>query len=180
VTSLEHAIAGNHQMRIRQLGKMFVAGLVTGLVLSACGGGGSMSNPTNTPTQASPAPVVTATALPEASVGKIVWATSIVDGTNAPAQPVTSFDSSASALYAVVQVKNLRPNLVLSASWTYNGVPLDSLNTGLLANNTYQSLYVQFHLARGGEELWPEGSYEIAISLDGQVVQIAQVSVQER
>jgi hypothetical protein len=146
------------------------------LVLAGCGGGdGTRRNATATATD-SPAAVGTPTPTGPV-VGTIVWATALDPATNAPTNPVTRFAPTDPVLYATLAVARLPTGATLTASWTYNGVPLDALAAITTAVWSPDTAYLEFHLARGDQTPWPEGTYAVAIALDGQPLATAAVAV---
>ena len=144
--------------------------------LAACGGGNPEPTPTTAPvvTTASGAP---ATAIPPAIIEPIVWAERIVEGTNAPESIVDRFSTASESIYAVVHTENLAPGVVLTANWTYNNTSLDNATRAFVLAGGYDAGYVEFHLTRSADALWPEGNYAVTIALDGQVMQSAQIDV---
>jgi hypothetical protein len=145
--------------------------------LAACGGDNprEVEAPDASPSATLPSP--TPTVPPPAAIGEIVWAKGTDPNTNAPVDPVDFYLVSDRAIYAVARVTDLRPDSVISAAWSYNGASLDSETTGLIPGSVYRVGYVQFHLERGGSIEWPDGTYAVTISLDGQAVQSAQIEV---
>jgi hypothetical protein len=144
------------------------------LLVAACGGD---DDPSPTPT-----PTIQATATTPAGptgVQPVVWATGVTPGTNAPAEPVDQFTVDSEAIYAVVRVTNVRQGAVLSAAWTYNGAPVDQASSAITASAPLADGYVEFHLARSAGTDWPDGTYAVAIALDGREVQTAQIEVVE-
>ena len=143
-------------------------------LLAACGGD---DDPSPTPT-----PTVQATATTPAGpieVLPVVWTVGVTPGTNAPAEPVDQFTVDAETIYAVVRVTNVPQGAVLSAAWTYNGVPVEPASSSVTATVPIADGYVEFHLSHAPEVVWPDGTYAVAITLDGKVVQAAQVDVIE-
>jgi hypothetical protein len=116
--------------------------------------------------------------VPQTSIGEIVWTTEVDPAINTPLDPVESFTTDAGAVYAVVRVENLRQGSVLSAAWTYNDAPLDGAGQTITPSQDYPAGFVEFHLVRSDEQLWPTGSYQLTITLDGQIVQRAVVDVE--
>lgn len=154
---------------------MLVGIAAAALLLTGCGGNNE------------PAPTPVATIQPTAAtpagpveLQPVVWATAIEPGTGAPTEPVDRFTVDAETIYAVVPVRNLPAGSVLSATWTYNGVPVEPAGSSLTTPEPMADGYVAFHLSRGPETVWPDGTYGVAISLGGQVVQSAEVAVVER
>jgi hypothetical protein len=159
----------------RRLRCAVVAGLA--LMLTSCAEGDE--EPANVP-PASPTPSFdqpTPTGAPSAVIGEVVWALSVQPGTNAPDEVVDAFETSTRVIIAVVEVSNLPANSALSASWSYNGVPLDSMATGAVAQADVSAGYVEFRLERDDAVEWPDGTYEVALSLNGRTVRSAKVEV---
>jgi hypothetical protein len=149
----------------------------TSTLLAACGNGDSNPTPTVVPAT-TVANEATETAVPQTSIGEIVWTTEVDPAINTPLDPVESFTTDAGAVYAVVRVENLRQGSVLSAAWTYNDAPLDGAGQTITPSQDYPAGFVEFHLVRSDEQLWPTGSYQLTITLDGQIVQRAVVDVE--
>ena len=142
------------------------------LLVAACGGD---DDPPPTPTVQ---PTATTPAAP-AEVLAVVWAARVTADTNAPEVPVEQLTVDAETIYAVVRVTNLPAGAVLSAAWTYNGVPVEPASSTVTAAAPISDGYVEFHLSRDPGAVWPDGTYAVAISLDGQVRQTAEIAVVE-
>lgn len=155
---------------------MLAAGLVAG-VLAGCGGPGATPTPSPASKATETAVPATMTPIPAAAVGEVVWTTAVEAVSNAPGGRVDQFDAGARTLFAVVRVTNLRAGSVLTAEWTYNATELDTTTSAVVPSRAYPAGFVQFHLSRDGEMPWPEGTYAITISLDGEVVQTASIDV---
>jgi hypothetical protein len=166
--------------------------LVIGLVavIAGCGGDdagdGSQATVSSADASAtiaaavlSTGPSATPTIVPTPSFGDVVWATEVDPQTKAPVGAVEAFASDASALYAVVPVRNLPENTTLTAEWTYNETSLDGLTSTATTVSTIEDGWVEFHLIRAAET-WPDGTYAITVRVDGQAVQTAEVAVERR
>ena len=155
--------------------------------LTACDGGNEKaSTPTTVASASSPAAAAAGSAndidrptlVPE--IGAVVWATEIAPDTNEPLEGVERFPADASTIYAVVPVSRIAAGSVLSATWTYNGVPLEGLDREVVFDaSPGATTWVEFHLGLPAGETWPLGAYEIAISVDGQELRSAMVEVVE-
>ena len=143
--------------------------------LSACRGDEPSLNPTATAPAASPseAPHVGT----PAAIGPIAWAESVAEGSNAPVEIVDHFSTDASTIYAVVRATNLASGAVVSATWSFDETPLDTAASSVTPPAAYADGYIEFHLTRSADELWPDGTYAVQIALDGSVVQTSQVEV---
>lgn len=153
-----------------------LTGAAVAVVISACGGNDS-EPPTVTPVPELPQD--TPTPPPPPVVGPVVWATGVVTGTNAPQATVESFSIDAPMIFAVVRLENVRSGAVLSAAWTYEGVPISQATSGFITGAFFNAGYVEFHLAKSAERDWPRGTYAVAVSLDGAVVAEGNVEVDE-
>jgi hypothetical protein len=154
------------------------------VVVAALAGCGGNDSPPATPTATS-SPDLTATAVaaapptprPTPQIGQIVWATAVDPRTKAPVDVVDGFAVDDETLYATLKVRNLPPNATFTAEWSYNETSLDSLTTTVATPSEADSGWVEFHLTRSAEP-WPKGTYAVSVSLDGKVVQTAEVTVE--
>jgi hypothetical protein len=176
--------------RFASLSVPLVAGMALIASLSGCGGSTGSSLPTSSAgetilatasTTGPPAMTATtpstSTGESHAEIGEVVWAIDVDPDTKAPIAPVDHFSIEARTIYAVTAVRGLPPNAVLTAEWSYNDTSLDALTTSVVASAGTADGWVEFHLARAAEEPWPDGTYAIAISYDGAVVQVAEVTL---
>jgi hypothetical protein len=141
--------------------------------MSGCRG----DEPDATPTET--APTATPTAIAPAEIGPIIWAQSVTEGSNAPVEVVEQFATDAETIYAVVRTTNLAPGAIVSASWSFDDTLLDTAASSISPPAAYADGYIEFHLTRSPDELWPDGTYAIEIALDGEVVQRSKVAVVE-
>jgi hypothetical protein len=122
-------------------------------------------------------PALTRTPPMSLEIGAVVWTAAVDAQTKAPTGAVDSFPADAPTLYAALPVRNLPPNTILTAEWTYNSTSLDRLTTTAVSPYGIAAGWVDFHLTRS-DEPWPDGSYAISISVDGQVIQTADIAVE--
>ena len=155
---------------------LFLPVLVALLLLSACGGD-SAGDPTGTAAGSGPTAAASPTAVPEPTIGEIVWAVAVDPTSNAPVEAVATIPVDAATIYAAVPVAGLRPGSVLTSSWTYNRTSLDTLASSVTVAAAVEAGWVEFHIARVPEQEWPDGTYEVAIALDGQVRQTGTIGV---
>jgi hypothetical protein len=148
-----------------------LAGLVLLSSLAACGGD---DPPASTATPQPP----TETPLPPAEFGQIVWATAIDESTKAPRDQVTSYPRDAGAIYAVIPVVKIVANTQVTAEWDYDGAPMPGLTTTVNAPELPEGGWIEFHVLRSTNLFWPAGTYHVRISVNGQPVQEAAVTVQ--
>jgi hypothetical protein len=156
------------------------------LVLAGCGGDDD-NDPTRTPDGSATAaalaiaagPSPTPAQLPSPSYGDIVWTTAVDAQTKEPSSPVERFFSDVRTIYAALPVRNVPPNTVLTADWAYNATSLDGLTTSAGFASGADDDWVEFHLTRSDEN-WPDGTYAISVSVDGEVVASAEVEVEDR
>lgn len=112
-----------------------------------------------------------------AEVGPIVWAAEIDARTKAPLAPVASFPVEAAALHATMPVTRVEAGAVVEATWSYNGTPLNGADTDLVVAAAAEGAWLEFHLSRRDEILWPAGIYAVQVSIDGAPAQAAGVVV---
>jgi hypothetical protein len=129
---------------------------------------------------ATPAPTQppTQTPVPPAELGQIVWATAVDESTKAPQDQVSTFPRDAAAIYAVIPVTRVLGNTQITAEWDYDGVPMPELTTTVSAPDLSNGGWIEFHIARSTNLLWPAGTYRIRILVEGQLAQESTIAVQ--
>jgi hypothetical protein len=184
---VKELVAGRDTVRsVRRRARSVVAlGLVVALV--ACGGNDGPPRATPTPDASATAAALaissgssvpaTATMAPE--YGEVVWTTAVDPRSKEPLERVEAFVTDAPTIYAALTVRNVPPSTVLTADWTYNDTSLDGLTTRAVVAAGSRDDWVEFHLTRSADP-WPDGTYEIDISVDGSVIQRAKVEVEKR
>lgn len=148
---------------------------IASLCLTACGGS-AKPTPTAAPAATSTAAPPTATPM-VASLGKIVWARKVDPASGAPVNQASVFAPDAPAIYAVVPVKDVAPGLTLSAQWSYNGTELKNVGATVVAAKPIASGWIEFHLSQATGQLWPVGTYKIAVTQSGAEPVTATVQV---
>ncbi len=111
-------------------------------------------------------------------LGEVVWTTAVDPAAGAPATPVAVVAPDAPAIYAVLPVIRMEPGTTVTASWTYNDTPLDTLTSTISVSEAREGGWLEFHLDRTGPDPWPDGTYGITVSADGQEVQSGQVRIE--
>jgi len=180
-------VAGRDTVRSVRRGTRSVVALGLVLALVACGGNDGPPQATPTPDATATAaalaislgPSVLATATLAPKYGEVVWTTAVNPQSKEPLEPVDAFATEATTIYATLTVRNLPTNTVLTADWTYNDTSLDGLTTSAVVAADGDADWVEFHLTRSAEP-WPDGTYAIAISVGGSVVQRAEVEVEKQ
>ena len=112
-----------------------------------------------------------------ADIGPIVWATAIDPVTFAPIQSAVEIDSLAPVIYAVVPVRRIEPGTTVSAAWTYNDTPIPATAPAVTAAERRDAVWLAFDLTRGMAESWPDGQLAVTISVNGQPVSGAEVTI---
>jgi hypothetical protein len=154
-------------------------------VLISCGGEPRLVPPANPSPAVVPTSTAVAAATPvsvvmESQIGDIVWATSTDPASNAPIDAVSSYRPDAPRIIAAVRTRALSAGSTVEATWEYNDTSLDAFTTRLNPSGSGAEQWISFHIARDPEVPWPVGTYELAISLDGTIVQQAAVEVSEQ
>ena len=153
-------------------------------ILAGCGGelrlvppaGPSPETMSEAPAGAGATPVSTTAAT---RFGPIVWATAIDPATSAPIEPVPSYPPGAPRIIAVMQTFALSAGSVIEATWEYNNTSLDAFSTRLVPPSSTAESWISFHIERNPDVPWPEGTYEVSVSLNGTTVQHAAIEVVE-
>lgn len=112
-----------------------------------------------------------------AEIGPVVWSTAIDGETNAPVAPVEVVPVGAPAIYATLPVTRVQRGASLGATWTYNGTPLPTLGGAVVANREQVGGWVEFHIARAEDAVWPAGVYAVVVTVDGRLAQESAVRV---
>lgn len=130
-------------------------------------------------TVASPHSTPVAFSSTEATLGPVVWAAEIDPETRAPRALASSFFNSVQVMYATVAVEHVHTGTEFGAKWTYNRTPLQGLEEVIVADATGENIWIEFHLALTQPGVWPSGTYEVAISVNGQPAVSGQIEVIE-
>jgi hypothetical protein len=118
-------------------------------------------------------------AVMDPQIGDIVWTTSTDPASNEPIDAVSSYHPDAPRIVAAVRTRALSTGSIIEANWEYNHTSLDAFTTQLTPSASGAEKWISFHIARDPEVPWPVGTYEVAIALDGAIVQQAAVEVSE-
>lgn len=110
-------------------------------------------------------------------LGPVIWAISIIAGTNEPETQVATVPVDAETLYAVFPVERLAAGTVLRAAWTFNGEPLEGLGAEIETPRDQIGGWLEFHLERTSSDLWPDGEYGITLTTDSILVATGEVQV---
>jgi hypothetical protein len=113
-------------------------------------------------------------------IGDIVWATSSNPASNAPINAVSRYRPDAPRIIAAARTRALPAGSTIEATWEYNDTSLDAFTTQLTPSASGAEQWISFHIARDPDVPWPVGRYEVAIWLDGAIVQQAAVEVSEQ
>jgi len=167
--------------------RMFSASVVAmaGLLLVSCGGEAVLVSPDTasptavvTATLATSPTVVAATPLPTPPLGDVVWTTAVDPVTSAPTGVVAAISPDAPLIIAAVETNALAAGSRLKATWEYNDTSLDAFTTELVSSDQATQRWISFHMTREDMSVpWPEGTYEIAIAVNGTVVRTAAIDV---
>lgn len=155
------------------------------VLLMNCGGQSRLVAPTASPPAANaetaPTPLSAPTntfAAPQ--IGEIIWTASTDPTTNAPIEPVARYSSDAPRIIAAVPARTLTAGSRVEANWKYNNTSLDAFTILLVPPENVGETWINVHIDRDPEVPWPEGVYEVTISLDGAAMQHAAVEVTGR
>ncbi len=138
--------------------------LVAGLLIAAgCG-----NREADTGTTEAPAPIETAgVEVTEVALGKAVGADKTVS------EATTTFEPT-DTIYVSVRTAGTAPSATLAARWTFeDGQVVDESSQTIAPTGPEVT---EFHISK--PDGWPAGSYEVAISLDGQAVETQSFTVE--
>lgn len=122
------------------------------------------------------------------TIGEVVWTGAVDPATQAPAEPLETIPDDTPEIFATLPLTSIAAGTVIGATWSYNGVPLDTLTASVTASTASADTWVAFRLDRvenpatpepRSEADWPDGEYGVVITVDGQVVQESTVTVEE-
>ena len=115
-------------------------------------------------------------AVPDASVhfGNVVTAANI-DSNNAPTALADVFSSRQSAIYVVIEARDIAPGTRLSANWLREGTVVQVSNE-VIATQGYHNTNIEFHMNPGSDG-WLTGNYSVQILENGQVGANAKFTV---
>lgn len=144
------------------------------LLLAACGG-----DKTPTPTAVPPTPTTppSPTIAVAQTLGGITWAKAVDPKSGAPAETVASFVTTDKTIYAVLHAPDLPKGATLSATWTFNGAPVEVQPQSVTVSHEERRSWIEFHLTWTGAGTWPDGTLKITISVNGQPAQTASVAI---
>lgn len=116
-----------------------------------------------------PAPTATvvATSIEAAAftdLGPVVWASDIDPVTSEPADRREVFSRDATVIYAVLQTGPLAAGTTLTATWTFNGQPIEGIDVTVTADEARGGGWVEFHLEWNGAALWPVGTLAVEVT----------------
>jgi hypothetical protein len=151
--------------------------LLLALALAGCAGEADDS-PADEGTQESQAlEATTPTPSLPPLLGDIVWTTGVDAGTNAPHEAVQQFPATVDALYAVAPIERLPAGTRLTAVWRIDDVTIEGVDTTVEATAEQRDGWVEFHLNRPAEDVFPPGTYSISIEAAGETLATASVEV---
>lgn len=138
--------------------------LAAGLLIAAgCG-----NRETDTAATEEPAPTTTAgVEVTEVTLGKAVGADKAVS------EATTTFEPT-DTIYVSVRTEGTSPSATLAARWTFeDGQVVDESSQTIAPTGPEVT---EFHISK--PDGWPAGTYEVAISLDGQPVENQSFTVE--
>ena len=112
-------------------------------------------------------------------IGDVIWAMATDPATNAPIEPVSNYAPDAPRIIAAVHVGSLSAGSVLEATWEYNDTSLDAFTTQLTSSESGADQWISFYIERDPDVVWPVGTYEITLSLEGTPVLNSAVEIRE-
>ncbi len=111
------------------------------------------------------------------SLVDLVWARAVDPETNEPPRKATAFITTDEVIYAVLPVEDVAQGTVFEATWSFNGEVVPALTASVTCDRAYTTGWIEFHLTRPANDIWPIGEYGIAISANGEPVAEATIQV---
>lgn len=163
----------------RVLAPMFVVALLAG-----CGSADStplaVTPLATAPGQSAIATPPLATPTPrEPQFSDIVWTSEWSDQPGEEPVAVTELTPESPVIVALTRATALPIGAQLDATWTYNNTSLDAFSTSLVNDGSSDEVWLAFRLDRDPELLWPAGTYQVTLSLNGIEVKRGSVQVVE-
>ena len=140
--------------------------------------GAAVGQPSGPPIAPTPGAPPTTFRSDAAEIGPIVWSADIDPTTKAPRAPVDTFPADTRTIYAALPFARVAEGTAITATWTYNGTPLDGFVSTVRTERAERDIWVEFHIALTSAEPWPTGTYAVAVTVNGQPAQAAAVVVE--
>lgn len=97
-------------------------------------------------------------------LGAIVWTSGIDPETAEPIDRREAFARDVQTIYAAVETGPLAAGTTLTATWAFNGQPIQGADVTVTAEESISRGWVEFHLDWSGATLWPVGTLSVEIS----------------
>jgi len=114
-----------------------------------------------------PSATVVATSIERAApteLGEVVWASDVDPATSGPVGQREAFSRDEDVIYAAVKTGSLAAGTTLTATWTFNGQPVEGIDVAVTADEARGAGWVEFHLEWNGATLWPVGTLGVTIT----------------
>ena len=125
-----------------------------------------------TPPLATPAPR-------EPQFSDIIWTSKWSDQAGEEPVAVTELMPESPVIVALTRATALPIGAQVDAIWSYNNTSLDAFSTSLVNDGSSDEVWLAFRLDRDPELLWPAGTYQVTLSLNGIEVKSGSVQVVE-
>lgn len=97
-------------------------------------------------------------------LGAVIWASEIDPATSKPVGQREAFARDQDIIYAVVRTGPLAEGTTLTATWAFNGQPIEGIDVAVTAEEARGAGWVEFHLEWKGASLWPIGTLAVTIT----------------
>ena len=152
------------------------------LLLAACGGLGEDDDPSPMPTPSPtslPVQEPTTAVTTPLEISAPIWATGVNPEDGSPVDQVEWFPTDAPVIYAVFQTSDIAVGTSFMVNWKMNGTPVPGLNPTLHMNADAPPGWIEFHLTRTSDAVWPDGELEVLLTVDGELVSQGSVSLRD-
>lgn len=145
------------------------------VMLAACGGGDGVGD-TDNGEEASASPTAPPMSGPPI-LGDPVWSTAIDPQTSEPIDPVNAFSDTDSVLYLVFPVERWPQGTAIDAQWYFNDTAIEGMNDRLQSDSDRTGGWLEFHLIRASESVWPDGTFRAELTYDGTPIANPEINV---
>ena len=124
----------------------------------------------------SPTVEATPTLPPEASLGPVIWSTSLSEE-GEPDVVVETLTRDAPVIYASVEGTNLDQGETVTATWTLDGQPIEGIDSAVTIEEDAERGWVTFSLPWEGEAMWPVGQLGVTITASTGATSTGQIQI---
>lgn len=157
---------------MRWLRSVFVV-LVVALLLAGCGGDSDSRSDVSPATP----PAATPTAVPQMSVGRVLWAEEIDTRTGEPETLATIYTPDSPTIIAAMEVTDVPAGTEFTATWTINDQPIPGADMRIEAEGDLPHAWLAFRFTREGDRRYPVGQLGVVITTSTGVLREGSIEI---